>query len=95
MDLLISSAARDTFEENQNRFRARGMRPYARRREPTPCECGTPSSMKQKPNGRWRATRTPKNERLRQRSRGFVEAGLLRPGEAAKLAGVSIALMHA
>ncbi len=60
-----------------------------------PWECGSPSSMKQKLNGGRRATRTPKNERLRQRSRGFVEAGLLRPGEAAKVAAVSIALMHA
>jgi len=39
--------------------------------------------------------RTPKNERLRQRSRDFVTAGLLSPAEAAKVAGISKALMHA
>ncbi len=39
--------------------------------------------------------RTAENERLRQRSRQHLKAGLLTPGEAAKLAGVSNALMHA
>jgi hypothetical protein len=39
--------------------------------------------------------RSAKNERLRRRARELVKAGILTPGEAAKNAGVSIALMHA
>jgi hypothetical protein len=48
-----------------------------------------------KNHNRGGATRTPKNQRLHQRSRELVRAGILTPGEAAKNAGVSIALMHA
>lgn len=40
------------------------------------------------------AFRSTKNQRLRRRARELVKAGILTPGEAAKNAGVSVALMH-